>query len=98
MKYATLILVLFFSAKVLAQGPPPPPPPPPPAVIVAPSQVDTSESLSFAEEMPQFPGGESAFHLFLKNNVHYPDSAKKYGREGTVYVYFEIGKGGEISN
>ena len=100
------ILPLFFTVGLSAQGQtdtpvdsvaPPPPPIPPPGVKVA--VPDTSdEVLVFAEEMPQFPGGQPAFQQFLVNNLHYPDSSLKYGREGTVYVYFEVAKDGSIGN
>ncbi len=49
-------------------------------------------------QLPEFPGGQEAFHKYLQENIVYPDSAKKYGREGTVYVYFEVGKDGSIGN
>lgn len=92
-----LTLVLLISGMHLFAQTAPPPPPPPPAV-----QCDTCKPaervLSFAEEMPHFPGGENGFQKYLQQNVHYPDSAKKYGRQGTVYVYFEVYHDGSIQN
>ncbi len=96
MKTILTLCLLAFASRLSAQtdiAPPPPPPPPPPP------KCDTGgPTLSFAEEMPQFPGGQEAFTRYLQTNIHYPDSAKKYGREGTVYVYFEVRKDGTIQN
>lgn len=49
------------------------------------------------EEMPQFPGGERALMLFLKNNLQYPETAKKNGISGTAYVSIRINATGNIS-
>ena len=54
--------------------------------------------LSFAEEMPVFKGGEAAFQQYLQNNIRYPQMEKEQGKDGTVYVYFEVGKDGTIGN
>lgn len=56
------------------------------------------EVLAFAEEMPEFKGGEGAFQAYLQNNMRYPQAEKEMGKEGTVYVYFEVGKDGTIGN
>jgi periplasmic protein TonB len=68
----------------------------PPGVIKSEPMKD-STVLMFVEEMPQFPGGESKFQQYLGQNIHYPDSAKKYGYDGTVYVTFIVEKDGRIS-
>jgi TonB family protein len=52
----------------------------------------------FAEQMPSYPGGEQAFYKYLQNNIHYPDSAKIFGIQGTVYIGFSIEKDGSVSN
>ena len=49
-------------------------------------------------EMPTFPGGDTAFHRYLRENIVYPDSAGKYRREGVVYIYFEIAANGAIEH
>ena len=54
--------------------------------------------LVYMEKSPTFPGGDSAFQVFLDSMIVYPDSAKAHGIEGTVYVYFEIGKDGTCAN
>lgn len=54
--------------------------------------------LTFAEEMPTFPGGSGAFEMYLQNNIRYPDSARFAGKEGTVYVSFDVLKDGKIDS
>lgn len=62
------------------------------------SVAQKEEASATAEEMPRFPGDEAAFQQYLMKNLHYPDSALKYGRQGTAFVYFEVGKDGSIEN
>jgi TonB family protein len=50
------------------------------------------------EEMPEFPGGENAMRKFIADNVKYPESAKKEGISGKVYVSFVISKDGEVKD
>lgn len=68
---------------------PPPPPPPPPGA---------NGTLCFAEEMPVFPGGEGALQTFIINSLRYPISAKEAGKQGTVYLVFQVNKDGSLSN
>jgi protein TonB len=49
------------------------------------------------EQMPVFSGGEAALMEFLKQNIHYPDSAHKKGIQGKVMVRFAIETDGSIS-
>jgi TonB family protein len=46
------------------------------------------------EQMPEFPGGESALRQFIGNNIRYPVEAQEKGIKGKVYVNFVIGKTG----
>lgn len=62
------------------------------------TQVSPDSFICVFPEIPHFPGGDEAFHEYLKANIHYPDSAKKYGRQGTVYIYFEVDTIGNLSN
>jgi TonB family protein len=48
--------------------------------------------------MPTFPGGDASFDKFIKDNLHYPDSAKTHGIEGTVYIQFTIDSSGKLSD
>lgn len=47
---------------------------------------------------PEFPGGIEAMSAFLKENVCYPDSAKEWGIQGTVFYSFIVEKSGRITN
>jgi TonB family protein len=100
MRFFSLIIFFLIGVSAFAQDAAPPSPlPPPPVRAHTPSNGgDTSGALSFAEEMPHFPGDRDAFTKYLQTNIHYPDSSKKYGRQGTVYIYFEVNKDGSISN
>ena len=46
--------------------------------------------------MPEFPGGEIALKNFISENLHYPDSALKYEKQGIVRVQFIIEEDGSI--
>lgn len=50
------------------------------------------------EDMPVFPGGESAMQKFVADNLKYPESAQKAGIQGRVTIRFIVGKTGEISD
>lgn len=88
MRFFTLFVLLFHNVGLIAQDPLAPQPP----------DTTTEEVYSSPQVMPEFPGGQAAFTKYLQTNIHYPDSAKKYGHEGTVYVYFEIMTDGRIKN
>lgn len=91
MKYVTLIVFILLGVNLVGQTSSPTGPVAGDSVVVK----DTSET---KEEMPRFPGNEAAFQQYLMNNLHYPDSALKYGRQGTAFVYFEVSKDGSIGN
>jgi protein TonB len=50
------------------------------------------------EQMPEFPGGESAMARFLHDNIKYPSIAAENGVQGKVYVNFIVDRQGAISN
>ncbi len=52
--------------------------------------------LVFAEQVPEFPGGEDALILFIQNNVKYPLYAIENKIEGTVIVQFVVEEDGSI--
>lgn len=59
----------------------------------------TNPDLFFiVENMPEFPGGESALKKHISNNIIYPDYAQKNGIEGKVYVSFIVEKDGSVSS
>lgn len=50
------------------------------------------------EYEPEFPGGMEALYAFLKENIRYPEAARKNRIEGKVYVTFTVEKDGSITH
>ncbi len=80
--------------------PPPPPPPPPQEGKEAAYQNQTNpgkdpEPFVVVEQMPYFPGGETALLKFLMENTKYPESAKIAGTQGKVIVRFSVDEQGK---
>ncbi len=75
----------------------PPPPPPPDDNSIKKDSV-TSNIFNLVEEMPEFPGGDAERIKYLKNNLNYPEVARKNGIEGRVFVTFVVEKDGSLSN
>ena len=61
------------------------------------SQEDTTV-YTFAEQMPQFKGGEAEMMEFLGENVRYPEEAQEAGVEGIVVASFVVEKDGTLSD
>jgi protein TonB len=53
---------------------------------------------TYAEVMPQYPGGYSELTRFIFNNIKYPASALNQKIQGTVWCSFIINKEGLISD
>ena len=53
---------------------------------------------TFAQVMPQFPGGQEELKKYLAKNIVYPRMAQENGIDGTVVVNFTVGKDGTISD
>jgi protein TonB len=51
---------------------------------------------SVVEQMPEFPGGDSALYKYLSDNLVYPDSARVNGVSGKVFVHFIIDEKGKV--
>ena len=60
-------------------------------------EEQAAEIFTVVEEMPEFPGGKGAFLKYLAENINYPESAKKDGVQGRVFVNFVVEKNGSIS-
>lgn len=76
------------------------PPPPPP---VAPAEVlvlvdDEDVPAEAVEEMPKFPGGQSALMSYIAKSVKYPKAAQESGTQGRVIVQFYVERDGSITN
>ncbi len=54
------------------------------------------ETLLFAEQQPEFFGGQEAFAKFLQKNLRYPSNAARAGVQGKVFVAFTVGTDGKI--
>ena len=60
---------------------------------------DESETvLTYATEMPSFPGGDSQRLKFLSKNIRYPQQASENGVQGTVFVSFVVKKDGSLTD
>ena len=55
------------------------------------------EPLLFAEQMPEFPGGDDALMGYLQRNIKYPSFALENEIEGVVMVNFVVNADGSIS-
>lgn len=62
------------------------------------SVYDEVKDLDKVDEMPSFPGGESAMKSYLNSNVKYPDVAQENGVQGRVIVESIIEKDGSMSD
>lgn len=60
--------------------------------------VQTEEVLTIAQEMPVFPGGDSAMYEYIFNNIVYPVEVIDKKLAGKVFVQFVINKNGEVAN
>ena len=52
----------------------------------------------FAEEMPQFPGGQDSMVKFISENLVYPVLAQENNIQGRVVVQFVVKENGEIAD
>jgi TonB family protein len=50
------------------------------------------------ETMPAFPGGTKALQKFITKHLHYPAGAQRRQLTGTVFIGFEVGTDGKVSN
>ncbi len=55
------------------------------------------EIVTFAEQMPEFEGGQEAMMNYLSKNINYPPVARENGIEGRVVLQFVVGTDGKIS-
>lgn len=57
---------------------------------------NNSEAQTFAEVMPEFPGGMAALLAYIQKNLRYPALAREDGIEGKVVIRFIVNTLGEI--
>ena len=61
--------------------------------------VDDESTVFFqVENMPVFPGGESALDTFIKDKMEYPAEARSKKISGSVMVQFVVEKSGTVSH
>ncbi|HET6989950.1 MAG TPA: TonB family protein, partial [Bacteroidia bacterium] len=61
-------------------------------------EENPGEVFTYAEVMPEFPGGSSEMVKFIQDNIKYPSVEKESGKTGTVYVQFVVEEDGSLSN
>ena len=67
--------------------------------IIDDTEFDNSDiELGAVEVQPEYPGGINAMYEFIQKNLKYPESAKKKGIEGRVFVQFVVEKDGSLSS
>lgn len=59
---------------------------------------DPDEVYQFAEEMPEFPGGQDALYKYIQQHIKYPEIERESGISGKVFVQFTIDTDGSIIN
>jgi TonB family protein len=69
----------------------------PQTIIEEPSASNDEEPFVVVEEMPMFPGGDSALLNYIVNNTKYPESAKYKGIQGKVIIRFCVAKDGGVN-
>lgn len=65
---------------------------------VAVDNADNPLNFRIVEQLPEFPGGMSAFVKWLTDNLRYPPMAQQQKIQGRVVVSFIINRDGTISN
>ncbi len=53
---------------------------------------------TIVEEMPEYPGGETALRQFIAQHIDYPPVAQENGIQGKVYVTFVVSADGSVKN
>jgi protein TonB len=67
-------------------------------IVVEVEEAKEEEVFMVVEEVPEFPGGQTALLQHIANAVNYPVIAQENGVQGTVYVTFVVNKDGSVSN
>ncbi len=71
--------------------------------LPAQAQVDSSASsnpiiFTVVETHPEYSGGMAKLQKYIRQNLRYPEAARKDRREGTVFIRFVITDTGHIQN
>ncbi|HDR68408.1 MAG TPA: TonB family protein, partial [Bacteroidaceae bacterium] len=65
--------------------------------IEAPSE-EPEDVFIIVEEMPSFPGGETALKHYVYSNLEYPENALKNGISGRVFIQFTVTTSGLLDD
>jgi len=60
-------------------------------------EAPPEEVFVIVEQMPEFPGGETALRKYIANAIKYPVIAQENGIQGKVFVTFVVDKDGSIT-
>jgi protein TonB len=60
------------------------------------AQTNNTEAVTFAEKMPEYPGGSEAMMKFFGNETKYPKECKEKKIEGRVILQFVVNADGQI--
>ena len=60
--------------------------------------VEETKIFTVVEQMPMFPGGDTALMGYLRDNIHYPTVAAENGVQGRVVVGFVVERDGSITD
>lgn len=66
--------------------------------VAAPKTPASSEPVTWATTMPEYPGGESAMMNFLSRTIEYPDPDRQMDIQGKVIVGFVIDENGKVGD
>ena len=69
-----------------------------PVQAEAPKPEVENKVFDVVEQMPSFPGGQSALMSYLANNIKYPVVAQENGVQGRVVVSFVVERDGSITD
>ncbi len=62
-----------------------------------PAPTKRSDVYTYVEQMPAFIGGEEAMKQYLRQNLKYPEAAKKDNIQGKVFITFIVEGDGKIT-
>ncbi len=60
------------------------------------SKVEDTQVYTVVEQMPTFPGGESALLSYIAKNIKYPSVSLEQGVQGTVVLRFVVTESGDV--
>lgn len=67
-------------------------------VVVEDEEEEDAPVFYIVEDMPEFPGGESALHSYIGKSIKYPVIAQENGMQGRVYISFVINAKGVVQD